>query len=226
MPEARSRKLARATTAAPKRAAPTFADPTRVASKPAASGAAHRVRIIGGVWKRTPLPVADADGLRPTPDRVRETVFNWLSGALAGRHCLDLFAGTGALGFEAASRGAASVTMVESDVRVAALLRATVQRLSADQVTVIAGDAIQAMRRAQGDDRRFDLVFLDPPFRMGWIERVLPVLAGVLAPQALVYLESEQVLDAPAFSALLGRECELLRCNKAGQVFYHLLRCP
>ena len=79
MPEARSRKLARATTAAPKRAAPTFADPTRVASKPAASGAAHRVRIIGGVWKRTPLPVADADGLRPTPDRVRETVFNWSS---------------------------------------------------------------------------------------------------------------------------------------------------
>lgn len=186
----------------------------------------HQVRIVGGRWKRSRLPVANKAGLRPTPDRVRETVFNWLGQDLSGWSCLDAFAGTGALGFEAASRGAASVTMVESDVRVAALLRATVQRLSADQVTVIAGDAMQAMRRAQGDDRRFDLVFLDPPFRMGWIERVLPVLAGVLAPQALVYLESEQVLDAPAFSALLGRECELLRCNKAGQVFYHLLRCP
>lgn len=89
-----------------------------------------------------------------------------------------------------------------------------------------AGDALRALRAAQADGRRFDLVFLDPPFRMGWIERVLPVLPDVLAPGALVYLESEQALDVPALAALPGRECELLRCNKAGQVFYHLLRCP
>ena len=207
-------------------AAASAVDAASARPAPARAAAAQRVRIIGGLWKRTPLPVADVAGLRPTPDRVRETVFNWLAGALAGRHCLDLFAGTGALGFEAASRGAASVTLVEHDPRAAALLRATVARLSATQVAVTAGDALQALRRAQADGRRFDLVFLDPPFRMGWIERVLPVLPGVLAPDALVYLESEQALDVPALAALLGRECELLRCNKAGQVFYHLLRCP
>ncbi len=191
-----------------------------------ATGATHRVRIIGGLWKRTPLPVPEVEGLRPTPDRVRETLFNWLAGALEGRHCLDLFAGTGALGFEAASRGAASVCLVESDARAASALQATARRLAADQVTVVPGDALSALRRAHDDGRRFDLVFLDPPFRKDWIERVLPLLADVLAPGALVYLESERALDEAALGSLLGRGCELLRCNKAGQVFYHLLRCP
>src|SRR5213082_3071519 len=120
------------------------------------------IRLIGGQWKRTKLPVADRPGLRPTPDRVRETVFNWLGQTLEGWRCLDAFAGTGALGFEAASRGAAEVVLLERDATLVASLLATRERLHAESIHVERADALQWMARAAPD--AFDLVFLDPPF--------------------------------------------------------------
>ena len=171
-----------------------------------------KVRIIGGDWKRTPLAVVDAPGLRPTPDRVRETLFNWLGQRLDDWRCLDLYAGTGALGLEAASRGASRVVLVERDARAATALRAAKTRLEADAVTYLSGPR-----------DRFDLVFLDPPFGSTELERVLPRLAAVLAPGAAVYVESDRPLepDQPPLSALPGLVVH--RADKAGQVHYHLL---
>ena len=194
---------------------------------PAASGprgAAHRVRIVGGRWKRTPLDVPDVQGLRPTPDRVRETLFNWLGQDLDGLDCLDLFAGTGALGLEAASRGAARVLLVESDRRAANAIASALERLDAREVTLLRGDALSAIANARQAGRRFDLVFLDPPFGGGWLERILPLLAPVLAPGARVYVESDAALPAAAPDELLGPGWQVVRADRAGQVFYHLLR--
>jgi 16S rRNA (guanine(966)-N(2))-methyltransferase RsmD len=178
------------------------------------------VRIVGGDWKRTPLVVVDAPGLRPTPDRVRETLFNWLGQRLDGWCCLDLYAGTGALGLEAASRGAGKVVLVERDARAAAALRAARERLDAEAVEVVQGDAATYLSNARD---RFDLVFLDPPFGSAELERVLPRLAAVLAPGAAVYVEADRPLapDAPPLSAVPGLVAH--RADKAGQVHYHLL---
>lgn len=189
----------------------------------ATAGAPHRVRIIGGAWKRTPLQVPDVPGLRPTPDRVRETLFNWLGNDLSGLRCLDLFAGTGALGIEAASRGAASVVLVDPDRRAQAAIRATLQRLDADRVTLWPVDALAAIDRAARDGLRFDLVLLDPPFGEGWIERVLPRLVPVLADACAIYVERETALDEAQVQAALGEGFRITRQGKAGQVFYHLL---
>jgi 16S rRNA (guanine966-N2)-methyltransferase len=193
--------------------------------------AVHQVRIIGGQWKRTPLPVADAQGLRPTPDRVRETLFNWLhhllDGAWARATCLDLFAGTGALGFEAASRGAASVVMVEENVPVARQLEATATKLNAAQVRVVRADAMSMAQRLAArvdqDGARFDVIFLDPPYHHDWLARMLPLCGSLLADDGLIYAESEIPLDsdqAPAWMA----DWDVVRADKAGMVFYHLLR--
>src|SRR4051794_16716460 len=122
---------------------------------------AREVRIIGGQWKRTKLPVPDKPGLRPTPDRVRETLFNWLGQDLSGWRCIDVFAGTGALGFEAASRGAAQVLLVEHDPKLAELLRETQRKLQASAVKVQRGDGVSLLAAAPPGS--FDLVFLDPP---------------------------------------------------------------
>ena len=122
----------------------------------------REVRIIGGQWKRSKLPVADSPGLRPTPDRVRETLFNWLGQDLSGWRCLDAFAGSGALGFEAASRGAAEVVLVERDPRIVRSLRESQQRLQATALRVEAADALAVLRRA--NPQSFELVFIDPPF--------------------------------------------------------------
>ena len=127
--------------------------------------APHEVRIIGGQWKRSKLPVADAPGLRPTPDRVRETLFNWLGQDLDGWRCLDAYAGSGALGFEAASRGASEVTLVERDPRLARGLKAVQQRLKAEAVRIETADALAWMARCAPE--RFELVFVDPPFDAG-----------------------------------------------------------
>src|SRR5690606_15336453 len=121
-----------------------------------------RIRIIGGTLRGSRLDVPDRPGLRPTADRVRETLFNWLQPVLPGARCLDAFAGTGALGLEAASRGAASVLALERDPALATALRAAVQRLGATTVEVHAADALAWLARPP--DRRFDIVFLDPPF--------------------------------------------------------------
>jgi 16S rRNA (guanine(966)-N(2))-methyltransferase RsmD len=169
--------------------------------------------------------VPAVEGLRPSPDRVRETLFNWLGQNLEGLTCLDLFAGSGALGLEAASRGAAQVWLVERDPRALAAIRETLARLSAQRVRLHAGDALAALALAREEGSRFDVAFLDPPFRMAWPERVLPALAPVLASPARVYLEAEREYAADEFARLLGRPAERLRLGRAGQVFYHLVRC-
>jgi 16S rRNA (guanine(966)-N(2))-methyltransferase RsmD len=175
----------------------------------------HKVRIIGGRFKRTPLPVADAPGLRPTPDRVRETLFNWLAHLrpnFASLRGLDLFAGTGALGFELASRGAAAVTLVERAPALAAQLRATRDKLGAANVEVIVGDALAVAARLPRAG--FDLVFLDPPFDAGLHAPALAAVAPLLAAGALVYVEAAAPMDQAAAAAGLAP----LRSLKAGLV--------
>ena len=145
------------------------------------------VRIIGGQWRRHRLPVADRPGLRPTPDRVRETLFNWLGQDLSGWHCLDAFAGSGALGFEAASRGAGRVLMLERDPGLAAGLRRTAARLGATTVEVRCADAIALLPRAEASS--FDLLLLDPPFGAGLLAPALAAGARVLGARGLIYAE-------------------------------------
>jgi len=180
------------------------------------------VRIIGGQWKRSKLPVADVPGLRPTPDRVRETLFNWLGQSLDGWRCLDAFAGSGALGFEAASRGAAEVLLLERDARLARSLRAVKERLKAETVQIEAADALAWMARSA--PARFDLVFIDPPFDADLFIPALQAAARLLIPGGVVYLEADRSLaDDPALAQLNVR---LHRHGRAGAVHFHLLLQP
>ena len=175
----------------------------------------NKVRIGAGIWRSRLLRFHEAQGLRPTPDRVRETLFNWLGQELHGLSCLDLFAGTGALGFEAASRGAASVVMVEQNPAVYRDLRENARQLEASQVQIFNEDALRFLSSNQ---QAFDVVFLDPPFNKDWLEGLLKAIPSHLAPQARVYVEAER--------ALTGTEgLTVLKHGKAGQVFYHLLEC-
>lgn len=175
----------------------------------------HEVRIVGGQWKRSKLPVADRPGLRPTPDRVRETLFNWLGQDLTGWRVLDAFAGSGALGFEAASRGAAEVLLLERDPALAQALGQVKARLNAASVSVQAADALAWMVRATPG--RFDLVLLDPPFDAGLHARALQAAAPLLAPGGWLYLEAAQAWDPPE-----GLQAH--RYLKAGTVHAHLWR--
>ena len=176
------------------------------------------VRLIGGQWKRTKLPVPTAEGLRPTPDRVRETLFNWLGQDLSGWRVLDAFAGTGALGFEAASRGAAASTLLEQDSRLVAGLLAVQQRLGAATVTVLRADALAWMSRAPR--AAFELVLLDPPFDSSLAAPALALAAPLVADRGFVYLEAAAADAAPACPAGL----ELFRELKAGAVMARLFR--
>lgn len=182
----------------------------------------RQVRIIGGDWKRTPLPVADIDGLRPTPDRVRETVFNWLEHLQQrrwnNRRCIDLCAGTGALGFEAASRGAAEVVMVESHPVALRNLQAIRDKLDAQQVTLRRGDALAQLASLPG---KFDLIFVDPPYSLDLLPKLLPACQRLLAAGGLVYAESDRPFDPAACAWLAG--WHIVRNDKAGQVFFALL---
>ncbi|PFH10417.1 16S rRNA (guanine(966)-N(2))-methyltransferase RsmD [Collimonas sp. PA-H2] len=188
---------------------------------------ARQVRIIGGAWKRTPLAVLECEGLRPTPDRVRETLFNWLNHLLDGNwttvRCLDLFAGTGALGFEAASRGVLEVTMIEHNTPAARQLEATKAKLDAGQVRILRSDAATWLGKASTEAGRYDLIFLDPPYQQGWLEKVLPLCQSLLAEHGLLYLEAEFALAEDALPDWLSG-WQLLRADKAGIVFYHLLK--
>ena len=175
----------------------------------------NQVRIIGGQWRRRLVRFPDAPALRPTPDRLRETLFNWLGQDLTGQVCLDLFAGSGALGFEAASRGAAQVVMVEHNAAVYRALRQTQTALGAGQIEVHRDDALRFLQR---DKRRYDLIFLDPPFHLGWLPRLLPVLPARLQPGARVYLEAAEL-------PLLPEGCILLRQARVGQVHAVLIKC-
>ncbi len=190
---------------------------------------ANQVRIIGGQWKRTPLPVLSALGLRPTPDRVRETVFNWINhqrdAYWADAQVLDLFAGSGALGFEAASRGARSVQMVDNNAQVIRQLEDIKAKLKADNITITRGDAVTAAQSASARGQTFDLIFLDPPYQQSFLERTLPLCTGLLKEGGLVYAESGLSLEfaegeAPEWMA----NWDILRADKAGMVFYHLLK--
>lgn len=173
-----------------------------------------RVRIVGGEWRSRLIDVVSVPGLRPTPDRVRETLFNWLGQDLDGLDCLDLFAGTGILGFEAASRGAASVTMVEYDPRAINQLRHAAETLKAARVEIIRGDAVKFLKSTS---RKFDVVFLDPPYRQGWLERVAPLIDEVMRPDGWLYVESEASLTH------LG-DWQTVKKGHAGQVHFHLMQ--
>ena len=202
----------------PQAASPAPAKAAKVAAK-VASGAGE-VRIIGGQWKRTRLPVAQRPGLRPTPDRVRETLFNWLGQDLSGWHCLDAFAGTGALGLEAASRGAASVLMVEQDAGLVAQLHQHQQRLQANTVRVQRGDALAALRQVAGQG--LDLVLLDPPFdATALFVPAVQAAAAALAPQGFIYLEAPSAWTQEQLAPL---GLALHRHLRAGAVHAHLLQ--
>jgi 16S rRNA (guanine(966)-N(2))-methyltransferase RsmD len=176
------------------------------------------VRLIGGNLKRSKLPVADRPGLRPTPDRVRETLFNWLGRDLTGWRVLDAFAGSGALGFEAASRGATEVLLLERDTQLVRSLQASQVRLKAQALRIEQADAVAWMARCT--PARFDLVLLDPPFDAGLQAPALAAAAPLLGAGGLLYLESPAALatEAVPFGFALSRQ------GRAGLVHYHLLR--
>jgi 16S rRNA (guanine966-N2)-methyltransferase len=193
-----------------------------MSTRPRAGGSVRarlpgEVRLIGGQWKRSKLPVPAAAGLRPTPDRVRETLFNWLGSDLSGWRCLDAFAGSGALGFEAASRGAASVLLVERESRLVLLLEAARSRLKAEpQVRVKRGDGLAELR-ASGPGA-FELVFLDPPYASGLLAPALVAAAAAVPVGGLIY--AEDATSLPSWPEGL----ELHRQLRAGAVHAHLLR--
>jgi len=181
----------------------------------------NQVRIIAGQWRGRKLDFPTIEGLRPTSDRIRETLFNWLTPLLPGAACLDLFAGSGALGFEAASRGATRVVMNDCDARVGRALRANGERLAAHQVEVVVARADDYLA---GAEACFDIVFLDPPFaRSELLSRGIARLSasGYLAPGAHIYIETA------AQSAIIGipDDWGLLKQKRAGAVDYRLYRC-
>ena len=195
----------------------------KTAKSPQAS-APQEVRLIGGRWKRTPLPVLDRPGLRPTPVRVRETLFNWLGHDLTGWRCVDAFAGTGALGLEAASRGAAEVVLIEQDAALVTRLNQLKARLQgAETLRVERGDALAGLRQRHGAG--LDLVFLDPPFAEGTNEALLSAALqaarATLNDTGLIYLEAPQAWTDEALAPL---GLALHRHGKAGAVAFHLLR--
>jgi 16S rRNA (guanine(966)-N(2))-methyltransferase RsmD len=174
----------------------------------------NRVRIIGGAWRSRLISFPPGKDLRPTPDRVRETLFNWLGQDLTGKACLDLFAGSGALGFEAASRGARRVVMVENDTTVFRAIVASREALAATAVEPKKADALEFLRAGDGV---YDVVFLDPPFKAGYWPRLAALLPPRLAPGALVYYESATPPELPP-------GWEVHRQARAGQVSYQLLK--
>jgi len=172
-----------------------------------------RIRITGGEWRSRLVQVADAPGLRPTPDSVRETLFNWLGQTLYGKRCLDLFAGSGALGFEAASRGAEQVLMVENNRAVYQALQANAKKLGLSNVALRCEDGLKFARQ---DNGLFDVVFLDPPFKSDYLPQLLPLLENSLAQGGVVYLESGTAFEPDEVWNVLKRA-------KAGAVHYQLL---
>lgn len=174
----------------------------------------NQVRISAGQWRSRLLKFPDAQGLRPTPDRVRQTLFNWLGQELTGKTCLDLFAGTGVLGFEALSRHAKHVTMIELARAPFQALQHNQQQLQAHAADLRQMDALQFLASTTS---RYDVIFCDPPYRQGWLDQLLPHLAKHLVADGLVYVEAEYAIHSDA-------DWEVLKSGRAGQVYYHLLR--
>jgi 16S rRNA (guanine(966)-N(2))-methyltransferase RsmD len=195
--------------------------PEASAPKPTGSNArhaAHEVRIIGGQWRRSLLPVADRPGLRPTPNRVRETLFNWLGQDLQGWRVVDVFAGSGALGFEAASRGAETVVLLEQDPVLVHSLEATRVKLKAPVgLRVQRADGLGWLRGAPRAS--FELVLLDPPFDSTLAEPALAAAARVVVPGGFIYFESPAPLVADP-----GASWKIYRQSKAGAVHFALLQ--
>lgn len=184
-----------------------------------ARGRPGRLRIVAGNWRSRRLDIAAVPGLRPTAERIRETLFNWLAPRIAGARCLDLFAGTGALGLEALSRGAAAVVFVEKSALAAETLRRGIESLGAGNALILERDAFDFLRRPRGGP--FDVVFLDPPFRENALPELCRLLAesSLLAPGALVYLEDERARAEPG----LPVGWRVIRTGHAGNVRYSLV---
>ncbi|MDH5479265.1 MAG: 16S rRNA (guanine(966)-N(2))-methyltransferase RsmD [Nitrosomonas sp.] len=172
-----------------------------------------KVRIIGGQWRRHLITFPDHADLRPTPDRVRETVFNWLGQDLSGIRCLDLFAGSGVLGFEAASRRAKQVVMVESDLKVFRTLLKNKEKLHATHVELVHMNALEFI---VSDVRRFDIIFLDPPYRLELLPELLPTLMSRLDHNGQIYIETGKTWTPDS-------EWQIKRSGRAGKVYYQLL---
>jgi 16S rRNA (guanine966-N2)-methyltransferase len=200
--------------------------PARSASKPAGQAKTpvhgHKppgeIRIIGGLYKRSKLAVPNIPGLRPTPDRVRETLFNWLGQDLNGWRCLDAYAGTGALGFEAASRGAAQVLMVENNAALVAALTATKTKLGAAHVQIQRGDALAALRAQSAGS--MDLIFIDPPFDSSDFSKIIEANVSVISSSGAIYLEAPRTWTDAELEPMGLR---VAKSGKAGAVHYHLL---
>ncbi len=173
----------------------------------------NTIRIIGGTWRSRLIEFPGVTGLRPTPDRVRETLFNWLGQDLTGMTCLDLFAGSGALGFEALSRGAAEVVMVEKNALVLKALKANAGKLGAANLVLVHGDGLDFARNSRS---RFHVVFVDPPYRLHLQSAALALVSRLLAEGARVYVESDSVFDPPPGWGILKH-------GRAGNVHFHLL---
>ena len=180
---------------------------------------ANEIRIIGGQWKRTKLAVADRPGLRPTPDRVRETLFNWLGQDLTGWRCIDVFAGTGVLGFEAASRGAKEVHLVELDTALVAQLKRTQIQLKANATQVVRGDGVVTLK--QMDPASMDVIFIDPPFDSVLFEPALAAAGRVVAADGFIYLEAPVLWSD---EKLKDMGLMVHRHLKAGAVHAHVLK--
>ncbi len=178
----------------------------------------NQLRIIAGQWRGRKVSFPEVPGLRPTPDRVRETLFNWLAPVIAGARCLDLFAGSGALGLEALSRGAAQVILVDNQPAVIKQLKANLSLLQADSAEVIRADAL---RYLDGAAMPFDVVFLDPPYQTEWLARCMEQLeaGGWLAAHAWIYLEASAKLGLPD----MPQNWHVVRSKTAGEVGYHLV---
>ncbi len=172
------------------------------------------VRINAGTWRSRLIKFVDSTGLRPTPERVRQTVFNWLGQDLTGLNCLDLFAGTGVMGFEALSRNAKAVVMVDKTPAVYRAILDNKATLQADAAQVFNSDALCFLTSNQ---RLFDVIFLDPPYHQGWVDKLLPQLHPHLAPDAVVYVEAEYSIESSS-------SWQVIKQSKAGNVFYHLLK--
>ena len=174
----------------------------------------NKVRIIGGDLRSRLINFPDAQGLRPTPDRVRETLFNWLGQTLYGRICLDLFAGSGALGFEAASRGAEQVVMVENNPEALRALQDNVNKLGCTNVLVQGQDGMVFLSRVA---QQYDVIFLDPPFQNNYLPKLLEILPRHLNKKGVVYVESGTAITVPP-------AWQMIKSGKAGQVHYQLLQ--
>lgn len=172
------------------------------------------VRINAGKWRSRIIKFPDSEGLRPTPDRVRQTVFNWLGQDLTGKTCLDLFAGTGAMGFEALSRNAKQLVMVEYAKPVAMSLKQNQALLEAKHCQIVNMDALQFLTSNQ---QSFDVIFCDPPYQKQWLDKLLPMLAKHLSEDSVVYVEAEYEVQS-------SEQWQVFKHGKAGNVFYHLLK--